>query len=294
MSLEVIAAGLLQGSIYALASVGLTVMFGVLRIVNFAHGDFLMVAMYVAYILFATMRIDPLVSAFLLVPLFMLFGAVLYRVLIRRTFAAPAPELAQVFVTVGLSIVLQNLALLVMGGDFFETHSALLPRVFSLGPLRLETMKVVMAGATLVLALGLNALLYRTTPGRQMRAVAQNAAAATLMGIDVERVYTWTFALACGTIGFAGALMSTTFLVDPTIGLQFALLSFMTVVIGGLGSIAGAIVSGLTIGVVEAVTGYLLGPIAAQALIYIIFLGVLLVRPAGFMGVRSYFEARAE
>lgn len=294
MSIDVILAGLMQGGIYALASIGLTVMFGILRIINFAHGDFLMVAMYACYLLFASAQIDPVLGAFLVAPLLMLGGAVLYRILLRRTFAASSPELAQVFATVGLSIFLQNLALLTMGADYFETRSTLLPSVTVLGPLRLETMKLVMVTAALVLAFAFSRILYRTEIGKQMRAVAQNASAARLMGINVDRVYTWTFAMACGAVGLAGALMSASFLVYPTVGLHFALLSFMTVVIGGLGSIPGAIIGGFTIGLVQAITGYVLGPILAEVFVYLIFLGVLLIRPSGLFGVRGFLEAKAE
>ncbi len=287
-------AGLLQGGTYALISIGLTLMFGVLRVVNFAHGDFLMIAMYLTFVVMSSLAWDPLLAGFITVPFFILAGALLYHVLIRRTFGSSEPLLAQVFATVGLSIFLQNLVLLIAGGDVLETPSRLVPAVVTIGALRIEGVKLVMLLCTLLIGGSLSLFLYRTTPGKQMRAVAQNPPAATLMGIDVQRVYAWTFALSCGAVGLAGTLLSTTVLITPTIGLQFALLCFMTVVIGGLGSIRGAILGGLLIGVVETATSFLLGPIFAQACVYVIFLAVLLLRPSGLFGQEGYLEAKAE
>lgn len=290
----ILAAGLLQGSVYALISIGLTLMFGILRVVNFAHGDLLMIAMYLTYVINARLGLDPLLAIALTVPAFMLLGALLYHMLIRRTFSAAAPLLAQVFATVGLSIVLQNVILLIAGADVRETPSRLASGALALGSVRLENAKLAMCLAMLALGGGLALFLYRTSLGRQMRAVAQNTTAAILMGIDVQRVYAWTFAISCGAVGLAGTLLSTTVLAQPTVGLHFALICFMTVVIGGLGSIKGAILGGLLIGLVEAGTSFAFGPIAAQAFVYIIFLGVLLLRPAGLFGQEGYLEAKTE
>ncbi len=290
----IVAAGLLQGGIYALISLGLTLMFGVLRVVNFAHGDFLMVAMYLTWLVTSRLGWDPLAASLITVPLFLLAGALLYELVIRRTFSAAAPLLAQVFATVGLSIVLQNLALLLAGADVHETSSHWVSGSMVLGSLRLESMKVVMLAAMLVLGGGLSLFLYRTRLGRQMRAVAQNPAAAILMGIDVRRVYGWTFAISCAAVGLAGTLLATTMLSHPTVGLQFGMVCFMTVVIGGLGSIRGAILGGFLIGVTEAMTSFYLNPIVSQAFVYVIFLAVLLLRPAGLFGQDGYLEARAE
>lgn len=294
MIIAILVAGLLQGGVYALISIGLTLMFGVLRVVNFAHGDLLMVAMYLTYVIGWSLGWDPLLALLLTVPLFLLGGVALYHVLIRRTFNASAPLLAQVFATVGLSIVLQNMVLLVAGADVRDNTSHWAGGAIAVGSLRLQTVKVVVLVCTFLLGGALSLFLYRTTLGKQMRAVAQNANAATLMGIDVQRVYAWTFAISCGAVGLAGTLLSTTVLAYPTVGTQFALLCFMTVVIGGLGSIRGAILGGLLIGVAEAAASYFLGPIVAQAFVYLIFLAVLLLRPAGLFGQEGYLEARAE
>jgi branched-chain amino acid transport system permease protein len=294
MTVAIITAGLLQGSIYALISIGLTLMFGVLRIINFAHGDFMMVAMYATFILFSGLGVDPLLSLVVTVPGFVLAGAIIYSGLIRRTFAAPEPLLAQVFVTVGLSIFLQNLALLVMGADYFSVRPAWSSQVVILGTIRMEWSKLMMSLLMLLMGGGLSWFLFNTSAGRRMRAVAENPTAATLMGINVQRVYTWTFAAACGIVAVAGAMMSTVYLVYPTVGLHFALLAFMTIIIGGLGSIRGAIAGGLSIGLVEAATGFFFGPIFSQVFIYILFIAVLILRPAGLFGREGYLEARAE
>jgi branched-chain amino acid transport system permease protein len=294
MIAAILVAGLLQGGVYALISIGLTLMFGVLRVVNFAHGDLLMVAMYLTFIIGVWLGWDPLLALFLTVPLFLVGGVLLYHVVIRRTFNASAPLLAQVFATVGLSIVLQNVVLLIAGADVRDNASQWASGAIAIGSLRLQTVKVVVLVCTFMLGGALSLFLYRTTLGKQMRAVAQNANAATLMGIDVQRVYAWTFAISCGAVGLAGTLLSTTVLAYPTVGTQFALLCFMTVVIGGLGSIRGAILGGLLIGVAEAAARYVLGPIFAQAFVYLIFLAVLLLRPSGLFGQEGYLEAKAE
>jgi len=294
MIAAILVAGLLQGGVYALISIGLTLMFGVLRVVNFAHGDLLMVAMYLTYVISTTLGWDPLMAGILTVPLFLMGGMILYHVLIRRTFTATAPLLAQVFATVGLSILLQNVTLLIAGGDVRDTASHWAAGAIVVGPLRLQTIKVVILVCTFVLGGSLSLFLYRTTLGKQMRAVAQNATAATLMGVDVQRVYGWTFAISCGAVGLAGTLLATTVLTYPTVGTQFALLCFMTVVIGGLGSIRGAILGGLLIGIAEAAASYYLGPLFAQAFVYLIFLAVLLLRPSGLFGQEGYLEARSE
>lgn len=294
MTWAIISAGLLQGSMYALVSIGLTLMFGVLRIINFAHGDFMMVAMYAVFLLYSGLGLDPALSLLIVVPGFVAFGLVFYWVLIRRTFRSPEPLLAQVFVTVGFSIFLQNLALLVMGADYYPVRPSWSESVLVVGHVRMEWPKVIMAILMVLLGLGLAWFLQRTKPGRKMRAVAENPTAARLMGIDVQWAYAWTFAASCGITALAGTMLSTTFLVYPTVGLHFVLLAFMTVIIGGIGSIRGAIVGGLLIGLVEAATGFFLGPIFGQVFIYIIFLTVLILRPSGLFGQEGYLEARAE
>ncbi len=294
MMYAVLSAGLLQGSIYALISIGLTLMFGVLRIINFAHGDFMTVAMYATFILFSRAHLDPLLSLLVIVPAFVLGGAVVYRGLFQRTFRSEEPLLAQVFVTVGLSIFLQNGALLLMGADYFSVRPDWATAIAVVGPVRVEAAKLVAVGAMVAMGVGLRWFLFHTAAGRYIRAVAENPTGAVLMGIDVQRVYTWTFGIACGLVAIAGNLLASTYLVYPTVGQQFALLAFMTVIIGGLGSIWGAITGGLLIGVVEALTSYVLGPIFGQVFIFVIFLAVLILRPSGIFGQHGYLEARAE
>lgn len=292
MAEQIVVSGLLQGCIYALISLGLTLMFGVLKVINFAHGEFLMLAMYGTYFLFVGMGLDPLLGLLIIVPLFVGFGAILYRGLIRLTFTAPNPSMAQIFVTVGLGMFLANAALLVFGLDYLSGAPKWAADSLSVGSLRLEWTKVVAAVAVIVLGFGFNWFLYSAKLGKQMRAVSENTMAAKLMGIDVERVFGVTFAIACGVVGLAGTLLSTTYLIYPTVGGTFVLLSYMTVVIGGLGSIPGAILGGLLIGIVESVTGFALGPILSQVFIYGIFLIVLIFRPSGLLGLRGYEEIR--
>ena len=290
----IVVAGLLQGGIYALISLGLTLMFGVLRVVNFGHGDFLMVAMYLTFLSVKFFGFDTLAASIITVPLFFITGTILYHLIIKRTFTASDPLLAQVFATVGLSILLQNLTLLIAGADVRQNESQIITGSITMGDIRMESIKMLILGSAFVLGILVSLFLYKTTLGKQMRAVAQNTTAATLMGINVQRIYGWTFAISCAVIGLGGTLLSMTELSYPTVGLKFSLICFMTVVIGGLGSIRGAILGGLLIGVVEAGTSYLFGPIFSQAFVYVIFLAVLLLRPAGLFGQEGYLEAKAE
>lgn len=282
---QVLASGLLSGGIYGLVSVGLTLIFGVLKVVNFAHGDFLMVSMYLAYWLFTFLSIDPYVGAFLAIPIMFLFGALVQRLLMKPIL--DAPHVVQIFATMGLSLILQNAALLVFKADFRNVRTPYAKSVFEIGSIRLSVPHVV----AFIVAMGAAVLLYTfvqtTDTGKAMRAVSQSSRAAKLMGINVDKVHVVAYSLGIALVGLAGVLLTPIYPIYPTVGLNFANPAFVCVVLGGLGSIPGAVLGGLTIGIVEAFTAYYVGSQFQQAAYFLIFLVVLIIRPVGFFGQRG-------
>lgn len=276
--------GLLLGSIYALVAVGLTLIFGVMDIVNFAHGDFLMAAMYITFFLWLYGRLDPLLA----IPVAALgigaLGMLVYTLLIRRVLKGPV--LSQIIVTFGLLVFMRGLAQV-----FFTANTRGVPDPL-VGPIRLVALGVVAGGAQLTAAVGAIAsttlvylLLSRTELGSAINAVAQDADAARLMGIDPNRIHLITWAVAGATVGVAGALLMNFFPVTPDIGAGFGLIAFVVVSMGGFGSLQGAFLAGLAMGVVQDVVG-LFQPAYGFAAIFALYLLIVLVRPQGFFGAR--------
>ncbi len=288
---QLVVSGLLLGGVYALISIGLTLIFGVLRIVNFAHGEFLMLAMFASYWLFELSRIDPYVSLLLVVPAAFGLGALAYLVVIRHTLGRP--HVVQIFATVGLLIALQNLALVLWSPDYRTVRPSYGDATLVLAGIPVAVTKVVAFLVAMLVALGLLAFLRHTYAGKAIRALAQDRTAATLMGIDADRMYLLTFALGIACVGVAGAVLLPIFYVFPTVGQHFVIISFVVVVLGGLGSMAGAILGGLLIGLVETFSGYLIAPSMQQLAYFLVFMLILAVRPTGLFGVRGAEELGA-
>ena len=281
---QLVVSGLMVGALYALMSLGLTLIFGVMRIVNFAHGEFLMLGMYGAWLVTRWSGPNPYVAAVLVVPAMMLFGAATYRLMIGP--ALQRPHLVVVFVTMGLSIVLQNLALMAFSGDMRDVpplfqHSVLVGPIYLKPELLIGT--AISLTTTLLLVVGLRTTYF----GKAVRATVQDREAAALMGIDVPRLFLITFALGSGLVGLAGCAMLPLFSVFPTIGFNFVLIAFVVVVLGGLGSIDGAFVGGLCIGVVQSLSGYYVAPAYGQMFYFLLFLLVMILRPAGLLGQKG-------
>ena len=274
--------GLFIGGVYALISVGLTLVFGVLRVVNFAHGEYLTIAMYLTYFMFQRAGIDPFVSSIAVVPLMFVLGLLTERLLIRPTLEAP--HVVQVFVTFALSLLLQNLLLTLFTSDFRTVRTSYATAAFTIGPLYVSWLRVAVFVVALALAGGLAAFLKYTYMGSAIRATAQDRRSARLVGIDVDRVYAITFALGCALVGAAGVLLSPLYPVNPYSGADMILISFVIVVLGGMGSIAGAVIAGLLIGVVESFTGYFAGGEMKQLVYFVLFMVVLALRPNGLFG----------
>ena len=277
--------GLLTGAVYALIALGLTLVYGVLHIINFAHGALLTAAMFGVWLANASLAIDPYVSILLLAPLFFAAGYALQRLVIGP--ASHGDDGNILLVTLGLSIVIENALLATFRSDTRSLPSDYGFQVVEAGPLLLSRPKLYgFLGALAVTAL-LWLLLTRTDLGRAIRAVAKEKLGASLVGIEVSHVYAVTFGLGAACLAVAAALLMPSFYVNPRVGGTFVLVAFTIVVLGGMGSIPGALVSGLLIGVVESLTGLFLGDSLGQIGIYIIFILTLLFRPTGLFGAKA-------
>ena len=282
---QVVLSGLLLGGIYALVSVGLTLIFGVSRIKNFAHGDLVMVGMYATYALTSATGFDPYLISPLVVLLLFGFGLFLSFALIRPI--QGAPQVAQIFATVGLGLVLQNMALMIYGADFRSTPSIVSGKVLRFAGLALPVSLLIAFVVAMIVIAGLAIFLRLSLTGKAMRAIAQDRRAASLMSIDVKRIDMLTFGLGTACAGLAGALLAPVYPVFPTAGVNLVLICFVVVILGGLGSIEGALIGGLLIGLVETLSGFFLGSAMSQIAYFLVFIAVLCLRPAGLFGQRG-------
>jgi branched-chain amino acid transport system permease protein len=276
---------LLLGGIYALIAVGLTLIFGIMRVVNFAHGEFLMLGMYLAFWAFTLWGVDPYFVLFVGIPLFFLVGLVTYVLVMRGVIHAS--HNVQIFTTVGLSTALQNVALVAWTGDFRFVRPWHSSKVLGLLGTAFNLSQLVAFVIAVGLTLGLFAFMRWTHTGRVMRATAQDRDAATLMGIDTDRIYRLTFSLGIAAVGAAGVLVSPLYSVYPTAGLQFVLLSYVVVVLGGLGDMVGALIGSIIVAAVEVVGSYVFGTAWKEVFYFVLFIAVLVFRPAGLFGQRG-------
>jgi len=281
--------GLTTGAVYALIALGLTLIYGVLHIINFAHGASLMMALYGVYALKERWGIDPYVALPIMVPAMFVLGYAMQRIVINR--ASHGKDENILLVTLGLSIVMENFALLFFKSDTRTIETAYTLTTVAIGPEAAQVMVslpklVAFAGALVVSAL-LILILQRTDLGRAIRAVAKEKQGARLMGIDVEHVYAMCFGLGLACLGAAACFLLPAYYVNPQVGNGFVLVAFTVVVLGGMGSFAGALLGGLLIGVVESFGGLFLGESLGQVGIFVIFIGVLLLRPEGFFGAKT-------
>lgn len=276
--------GLLQGSIYALVALGLTLIYGVLHIINFAHGSLLMLAMYGVFLLFTNFGIDPYAALpFLVIGMFAL-GYGLQRVLIGR--ASHGRDENILLVTLGISIVIENLALFFFQGD---TRTIDVPYAFDsieIAGVFVAIPRLIAFGAALLIAALLWLMIQRSDVGRAIRAVAKEKQGARLVGINVDHIYAVSYGIGIACLGAAACLLMPTYLVYPTVGHAFVLIAFTVVVLGGMGSFPGALLGGLLIGLCESFGGLFLGESFGQIGIFLVFIAVLLFRPSGLLGAR--------
>jgi branched-chain amino acid transport system permease protein len=281
--------GLTTGAVYALIALGLTLIYGVLHIINFAHGAALMMALYAVYFLKSQLGIDPYLALPLVVPGMFVFGYLLQRLVINR--ASHGKDENILLVTLGLSIIMENLALL-----FFKSDTRTIDTAYTLTtvPINIGFAQAMIALPKLVAfagALVVSALLFwvvgKTDLGRAIRAVSKEKHGAKLMGINVDHIYALSFGIGLACVGAAACFLLPAYYVNPQVGGGFVLVAFTVVVLGGMGSFVGALVGGLLLGVVESLGGLYFGDSLGQIGIFVIFIAVLLFRPQGLFGAKA-------
>lgn len=281
---QLVLSGIFLGGIYALMSMGLTLVFGVLRVVNFAHGEFLMMAMYGAWAITFYFGLNPYIAAIAVVPAMFLFGALMHRMIVAP--ALDKPHLVVVFATMGLSIFMQNVALMMMTADLWDVRP-MFARSLEIGPFYFKVELLIGFAVTIACTVLLQWLIRATYLGKAIRATVQDGEAAMLMGVPIPRIFLITFAGGSALIGVAACIMMPLFSVFPTVGLNFVLIAFVIVVLGGMGSIEGALLGGICIGVVQSLSGYYIAPAYGQMFYFILFLLVMIFRPNGFLGQKG-------
>ena len=277
--------GLMTGAVYALIALGLTLIYGVLHIINFAHGALLTAAMFAAFFAYQWLGIDPYLAAIGLTPLFFLLGYGLQRFVIGP--AARGEDRNILLVTLGLAVVIENALLYAFRAD---TRTINLPYAFNVievGTAFLAVPRVIAFDVVIVVALALWLIMRFTDTGKAIRAVAKEKLGAQLVGIDVGQVYAMTFGLGTACVAIAACLLIPTYYVNPGVGNAFVLVAFTIVVLGGMGSVPGAVIGAFVIGVVESLSGLFLGESLGQIGIFLIFIVVLLLRPTGLFGARA-------
>ncbi len=280
--LQTLASGVLIGLIYALVAIGLTMIFGVMDIVNFAHGEFLMLGMYSTFWLFALYALDPLLTLPLTVIMLFAFGVLLYKLVIVRIINAPM--LSQIFTTFGIMILLRGVAQFLWKPDFRSIENSAVAGSVKLLGIQLGKPQLV-AGVGAIVVTGLiYFFLNKTRLGAALEATASDKEAARLMGIDSHKMFSLAWGIGAACAGAAGVLLSTFFPIFPDVGANFILLAFVVVNLGGFGSVTGAFWAGILVGVIEVMGGLLLGPQYKTAIVLALFLGVLMFRPQGLMG----------
>ena len=275
--------GILMGFVFALVAVGLSLILGVAQIINFAHGEFLMLGMYTAFWMWALFRLDPLVSLPISIGALGLLGVCVYKLI--NKIILDAPRLTQIFTTFGLSIFLRSMA------QFLWSPNSRMVQNSLVGDLRVAHGKVNVGAPQLVAAAGA-VLAYRvshwlvdkTEIGRAMMATAEDRDAASLMGINTEQMYTLAWAVGSACVGLAGGLLTTFYPVEPNIGLVFGTTASVVIALGGFGSIKGAFAAGIIVGLIQVVGGFLIGPAFKFAVVLVVYLLVVAIRPQGLLG----------
>ena len=283
--LNVTVAGILTGLVYGLMALGLSVIFGVVRVVNFAHGEMMSIAMYLTVLLFSGLHLDPLIMLVPIAAVLFVFGYVLQAGLINPFISRP--EHSQFLLLVALALIIVNGLLILFGPDARTVQTAYAFDSFQVGALIVDATKLY-AGLAAVVVAGLLFTFFRFAPlGKAIRACADNYTGALVVGLDVKRLYALTFGIGAACVGAAGVMMTLIVDVTPIIGPTYTLLAFVIVITGGLGSMAGALLGGLLIGVTEALAGLLFTPSAKSMFAFAILVLVLLFRPQGILGRRS-------
>ncbi|WP_291690771.1 branched-chain amino acid ABC transporter permease [Bradyrhizobium sp.] len=280
--LQVIIGGLLLGAVYALFASGLTLIWGMMNVINFAHGDFVMLAMYVAFVLWSALGIGPAGAVPIAAIVLATLGVIVYFALVRHVMKGPM--LAQILGTFGLALFIRYGVFWYFGADFRSLPDTLVGGTFDWGGVRVPASRLLAGGIAILVTAGLHLLLTGTALGSRILAVAEDAMAAQLMGIRPQRMQAVAWALAAGATGIAGALIATFFYISPTVGESLAIVAFVTVSLGGFGSVPGALLAGLLIGVIESLSAFYIGAVYKDVVTYSLFVLVLWTRPQGLLG----------
>jgi branched-chain amino acid transport system permease protein len=277
--------GLTTGAVYALVALGLTLIYGVLHIINFAHGTLLMLALYGVYFLHFRLGLDPYLAFPVIVPAMFAVGYALQRCVIARTRHGKDENV--LLVTLGLSIIIENLALYFWSSDTRTIDTPYGFATVDLGVALIAVPKLVAFVGALVIAGLLWLFMAKSDLGKAIRAVARERDGARLVGIDVDHVFAMSFGIGIACLGAAACFLLPNFYVNPGVGQSFVLIAFTVVVLGGMGSFVGALIGGFIIGVTESLGGLFLGESLGQIGIFVIFIGILLFRPTGLFGQRA-------
>jgi branched-chain amino acid transport system permease protein len=280
--LQSLISGILIGGVYALIGIGLTIIFGVMRVINFAHGDLLMLGMYATYYLFTLFHVDPFLSIIFTMPLMFLFGVVLQKLVINRILDALPQN--QILLTVGLGLIMSNSVMLAFTSDYKILSTKYSSSSVSVLGISISLPLAISFAITAAITALLYWFLLKTDTGQAIRATAQDREAARLMGINVSRMSIIAFGLGSALAATAGALISPTYYIFPQVGSIFTLKAFVITVLGGMGSVVGATLGGVLIGVAESVGGVYFGSDWKEVIVFVLFLLVLLLKPSGLFG----------
>lgn len=282
--------GILMGSIYGLAALGLTMIFGVLKVINFAHGSLLMVSMYVAYWAVTLTGLHPYIALVLVVPVMFIFGYLLQDIVIKPIFKAEKnvrEPITVIIVTTGVWYILDNLTLLIFGPQYRNLEAnPLRGKMLEIGEMMISVPKLWGFGAAVLTTLAIHLFLQKTATGRAIRATSLDREAASLMGINAYKIYNLAFGIGTAIAGVAAVALVPFYNVFPTVGVLFDIKCFIIVVLGGLGSIGGALLGGIIIGLIESVAPQFMAATWTEAIVYGLFLLVLFVKPSGIFGVK--------
>lgn len=279
---QLLLSGLGMGFIFALIAIGLTLIYGVMNVINFAHGEFLMLGMYATFLAYVTFGLDPLLTLPVVTLGMFAFGVLVYHLLVRRVLRSTM--YAQIFATFGLMVFMQAGAQFVMGADYYAVQDSLLSGVVVLAGITLPVPQLAAVAGALSATLLLYVLVFRTGTGRSLRAAAQDRQAAQTVGVDVDRMYALAWGVGAACVGIAASLLSNFYYVYPRVGALFVLVAYVAVALGGFGSIAGALVAGIAIGILQMIAGFFISSQLKFVPVYLLYLVVVLVRPRGLLG----------
>jgi branched-chain amino acid transport system permease protein len=282
---NVVIAGVLTGLVYGLMSLGLSVIFGVARVVNFSHGEMMTIAMYLTVVLFAALDLDPFLAVLPIAAVFLAFGYALQATIINPF--VTRPDHSQFMLLLAIAVIMTNLLLIVFGPDARNVRLDYLLESIELGPLLIDRGKLYAALVAVVASTTLFGYFRFTRTGTAIRACADNWLGARVVGLDVKRLYALAFGLGAACVAVAGCMMSLLVDVTPALGPAYTLLAFVIVIVGGLGSMSGALVGGVLIGVSEALAGLFITPSAKSMVSFALLILVLLIRPRGLLGNKS-------